>query len=285
MRNLGGGDQGHRRRPRTRSKAPQARGHRGRHRPPHRDQDQTHLEVRLASRPTRKSRRSRRTIEETEKNLRNLTRFTIRWFEEIGKQYGKGRERRTEIASFEKVEARQVVLANEMLYLNASDGFAGYGLKKDDPVEKCSTMDDVIAITREGVLKVIKVAEKFFVGKNPAYLAVFRKEDKKTYSMIYRDGRDGPTYAKRFEISGVTRDREYDLTRGRPGSRVLYFAAHDSREESDQNLVRVVMKPALRLRNLERDFLFGELAVKGRSSKGNLITKHGVDRVVRAPKA
>jgi topoisomerase IV subunit A len=224
-------------------------------------------------------------IAETEKNLRNLTRYSIRWFEEIRKQFGKGRERRTELASFEKVEARQVVLANEMLFLNASDGFAGYGLKKDDPVEKCSTMDDVIAITREGVLKVIKVAEKFFVGKNPAYLAVFRKEDKKTYSMIYRDGRDGPTYAKRFEISGVTRDREYDLTRGRPGSRVLYFAAHDSREESDQNLVRVVMKPALRLRNLERDFLFGELAVKGRSSKGNLITKHGVDRVVRAPKA
>ena len=221
-------------------------------------------------------------IAETEKNLRNLTRFAIRWFEDLKKKYGKERERRTEIGSFERVEARQVVLANETLYLNNADGFAGYGLKKDDPVGKCSTMDDVIVVTREGVLKVTKVAEKFFVGKNPAYIAVFRKDDKKTYSMMYRDGKDGATFAKRFEISGVTRDREYDLTRGRPGTRVLYFMAHDDRAESDQNLVRVVLKPALRLRNVERDFLFGELTVKGRSAKGNMVTKHAVDRVVRA---
>ena len=223
-------------------------------------------------------------IAEAEKNLRNLTRFTIRWFEELKKKYGKGRERRTEIGSFERVEARQVVLANETLYLNSADGFAGYGLKKDEPVEKCSTLDDVVVVTREGVLKVTKVAEKFFVGRNPAYIAVFRKDDRKTYSMMYRDGKDGAVFAKRFEISGVTRDREYDLTRGRPGTRVLYFVAHDNRDESDQNLVRVVLKPALRLRNLERDFLFGELTVKGRSAKGNMVTKHAVDRVVRAQK-
>jgi len=221
-------------------------------------------------------------IAETEKNLRNLTRYTIRWFEQLKKKYGKGRERRTELGSFARVEARQVVLANETLYLDSKNGFAGIGLRKEKPVEKCSHLDDIITITREGVLKVIKVADKFFVGKNPVHVAVFRKDEPKVYSMIYRDGRDGPVYAKRFEISGVTRDREYELGRGRPGTRVLYFTIHDTREESDANLVKIVLKPAPRLRSLERDFLFGELSVKGRGAKGNIVTRHAVDRVVRA---
>jgi topoisomerase-4 subunit A len=224
-------------------------------------------------------------IEETEKNLRNLTRFTIRWFEELKKNHGKSRERRTEIASFDRVVASKVVLANETLYLNNSDGFAGYGLKKDEPVGKCSTLDDIIYVTREGVLTVSKIQEKAFIGKNPAHLAIFRREEKKIYSMVYRDGKDGAVYAKRFEVSGVTRDRGYDLTKGTPGTRILYFISHDTEEESANHMVRVHLKPALRLRSLERDILFGELLVKGRSAKGLLITRHAVDRVVRAPKA
>ena len=223
-------------------------------------------------------------IEDTEKNLRNLTRFTIRWFEELKKNFGKCRERKTEIALFDRVVASKVVLANEMLYLNNSDGFAGYGLKKDDPVGKCSTLDDIIWVTREGVLTVSKIQEKAFIGKNPAHLDIFRRDVKKTYAMVYRDGKDGAIYAKRFEVSGVTRDRGYDLTKGTPGTRVLYFIAHETEEESANHMVRVFLKPALRLRSLERDILFGELLVKNRGAKGLLITRHAVDRVVRAPK-
>lgn len=224
-------------------------------------------------------------IAECEKNLRNLTRYTIRWFEDLRKNYGSGRERRTEITSFDRVVASKVVLANETLYLNNSDGFAGYGLKKDDPVAKCSTLDDIIYVTREGVMTISKIQEKAFIGKNPAHLDIFRRDVKKWYSMVYRDGKDGGIFAKRFEVSGVTRDRPYELTKGTPGTRVLYFIAHDSEEESNNHMVRVHMKPALRLRSMERDILFGEFLVKGRSAKGVLITRHAVDRVVRAPKA
>jgi len=221
-------------------------------------------------------------IAETEKNLRNLTRYAIRWFEDLKKKYGKGRERRTELSSFERVVASKVVIANDTLFLDRSEGFAGYGLKGADAVAKCSRLDDIVVVTREGQLTVSKIQEKAFIGKNPAYLAVFRREESLIYSMIYRDGRDGGVYAKRFQVSGVTRDRAYELTRGTPGSRVLYFTTHTVRAESDANLVKVVLKPALRLRSLEREFLFGELQVKGRSAKGNLITRHAVDRVVRA---
>lgn len=224
-------------------------------------------------------------IAETSKNLRQLTRYAIRWFENLKKKYGSGRERRTELTGFDRVVASQVVVANESLCLDRSEGFAGYALKGADPVAKCSRLDDIIVVTRDGKLTVSRVQEKAFIGKNPAHIAVFKRDVPIVYSMIYRDGRDGPVYAKRFEVSGVTRDRTYELARGTPGTRVLYFAAHSSRRESDENLVRIVLKPALRLRLLEREFLFGELAVKGRSAKGNLVTKHAVDRVVRAASA
>ena len=223
-------------------------------------------------------------IEEVEKNLRNLTRFTIKYFENLKKKYGKGRERKTEITEFGKVNRTQVVIANETLYLDSKNGFAGWGLKKEEAVEKCSQLDDVVVFTNDGKLKVMKVAEKLFVGKRPQYLAVFRKDEEKVFSMIYRDGRDGALFAKRFKIGGVTRDKEYELTKGTKGTRIMYFAVHNSEEESSSNMLVVHLKPALRLRNLARPFQFGEIAIKGRAAKGNIVTKHGVDRVVKAPK-
>ncbi len=223
-------------------------------------------------------------IAEVEKNLRNLTRYTIRYFENLKKKFGKGRERRTEICEFGKVDRTQVVVANEMLYIDRKNGFAGWGLKKEEAIEKCSQLDDVVVFSTDGVLKVTKVAEKAFVGKRPQHIAILRKDEEKIYSMIYRDGRNGPLYAKRFKIGGITRDKEYNLTKGTKGTRIMYFAVHDSEEESAANQVVVHLKPALRLRNLARVFNFGDIAIKGRAAKGNIVTKHGVDRVVRAPK-
>ncbi len=226
-----------------------------------------------------------KAIDETEKNLRNLTRFTIRWFEELGKKYGKDRVRRTEIASFDRVDRMQVVAATETLYLDAKNGFAGYGLKKDgEPVEKCSTIDDIISFTQDGRMRVLKVADKVFVGQKPLRVAVFRKDEDLIYSMIYRDGRDGAILAKRFTVGGITRDKEYDLTKGTPGTRVLYLAVHKSNEESSAQMLLVHLKPVLRMRNLIRPLHFAEFGIKSRSSGGNLVTKHAIEKIVRAPR-
>lgn len=226
-----------------------------------------------------------KAIDETEKNLRNLTKFTIKWFEELGKKHGKGRERRTEIASFDRVDRTQVIAATETLYLDAKNGFAGHGLKKEgEPVEKCSTIDDIISFTQDGKMRVMKVADKVFVGQKPLRVAVFRKEEELIYSMIYRDGRDGPILAKRFTVGGITRDKEYDLTKGTPGTRVLYFAVHKTAEESAAQMLLVHLKPALRMRNLIRPLHFAEFGVKSRSSAGNLVTRNGIEKIIRAPK-
>jgi len=226
-----------------------------------------------------------KAMAETDKNLRNLTKFTIKWYEDIGKKYGKGRERRTEIASFERVDRMQVVAATETLYVDTKNGFAGYGLKKDgEPVEKCSKLDDVISFTQDGKMRVVKVADKVFVGQKPLRVTVFRKDEDLIYSMIYRDGRDGPLMAKRFTVGGVTRDKEYDLTKGKAGTRVVYFAVHKTNEESAAQMLLVHLKPALRMRNLIRPLSFSEFGIKSRSSAGNLVTKHPVEKIVRAPK-
>ena len=226
-----------------------------------------------------------KTIDETEKNLRNLTKFTIRWYEDLGKKYGPGRERRTEITAFDRVDRMQVVAATETLYLDAKNGFAGYGLKKDgEPVEKCSTIDDLIAFTQDGKMRVMKVADKCFVGQKPLRVAIFRKDEDLIYSMIYRDGRDGAIMAKRFTVGGITRDKEYDLTKGTPGTRVLYFAVHKTNEESSAQMLLVHLKAALRMRNLIRPLHFAEFGIKSRSSAGNLVTKHGIEKILRAPK-
>ncbi len=224
-------------------------------------------------------------IDATEKNLRNLTKFTIRWYDELGKKFGVGRDRKTEIASFDRVDRMQVVAATETLYLDSKNGFAGYGLKKDgEPVERCSTIDDIIAFSQDGKMRVVKVAEKVFVGQKPLRVAIFRKEEDLIYSMIYRDGRDGAILAKRFTVGGITRDKEYDLTKGTPGTRILYFAVHKTNEESSAQMLLVHLKAALRMRNLIRPLHFAEFGIKSRSSAGNLVTKHGIEKIVRAPK-
>ncbi|MEM6911922.1 MAG: DNA gyrase/topoisomerase IV subunit A [Verrucomicrobiota bacterium] len=229
-----------------------------------------------------------RSLEEalaaTEKHLRQLTRYTVRWFEGLKKKFGPGRERKTEITTFEKVDRSQVAVATETLYLDRKNGFAGTTLRKEETIAKCSRLDDVLVISRDGLLKVTKVSEKFFVGKNPGHIAIWRKEDDPVFSLLYRDGRDGATFAKRFRVGGVTRDKEYPLTQGKSGTRILYLAVHASEEESNDNLVMVHMKAGQRLRQTERPFLWGEQAIKGRASKGNILTKHAVDRVVRPPK-
>jgi len=223
-------------------------------------------------------------IEETEKNLKQLTRYAIRWFEEIRKKHGKGRERRTEVSSFERVDRTQVILATETLYLDRKNGFAGYGLKKEEPLEKCSTLDDLVTFTQDGKMRVVKVAEKVFVGQRPLHVAILRKDEDLIYSMIYRDGKDGAILAKRFKMGGITRDKEYDLTKGTPGTRILYFAVHKGEAESAAQTLIVHLKPALRMRNLTRPFSFGEIAIKGRASGGNVVTKHAIEKIVRAPK-
>ena len=222
------------------------------------------------------------SIEETEKNLRGLTRYAIRYYENLRKKYGSGKEPRTDEGEFERVDRSQVVAATETLYVDEKNGFAGISLKKERSVEKCSRLDDLIAVSQDAKMRVLKVADKAFVGKRPVHVAIFRKAEEKIYSMIYREGRDGPVMAKRFRVGGVTRDKIYELGKGSAGTRVLYFAAHEDLGESDANTVIVHLKPALRLRNVSREFQFGEIGVKGRGAKGNILTKHAVDRVVRA---
>jgi topoisomerase IV subunit A len=223
-------------------------------------------------------------IDETEKNLKHLTRFTIRWYEQLGKKYGKDRQRLTEISSFDRVDRTQVAAATETLFLDAKNGFAGTSLKKEEPLEKCSMLDDVIVFSADGKMKVIKVAEKFFVGPRPLRVAVFRKDEDLIYSMIYRDGKDGNVMAKRFTVGGVTRDKEYDLTKGTPGSKVLYFKWHSTNEESSAQMLIVHMKSGLRLRNLTRPIHFAEFGIKARGSQGNIVTKHPVEKILIAPK-
>lgn len=223
-------------------------------------------------------------IEEVEKNLRNLTRYAVRYFETLKKKYGKDRERKTELVELAAVNRTQVVAITEVLYLDRKNGFAGWGLKKEEVIAKCSRMDDVLTILPDGKMQVSKISEKAFVGKRPQHVAIFRKDEDKIYSLIYREGRDGPVLAKRFRIGGITRDKEYPLAKGGAGTRILYFAVHDTEEESAANSVLIHLKEQLRLRNLSRVFSFGEIAIKGRGVRGNVVTKHAVDRVVRAPK-
>jgi topoisomerase-4 subunit A len=223
-------------------------------------------------------------ISEADKNLRSLNRYTIRWYEELGKKYGKDRKRLTEISSFARVDRTQVVVASETLYLDAKNGFAGTSLKKEEALEKCSMLDDIIIFTADGKMKITKVADKFFVGPKPLRVAVFRKDEDLIYSMIYRDGKDGTVMAKRFTVGGTTRDKEYDLTKGTPGSKVLYFKWHSTNEESSAQMLMIHMKSGLRLRNLTRPLHFAEFGIKSRGSLGNIVTKHPIEKILLAPK-
>lgn len=225
-------------------------------------------------------------IETTQKHLNHLTKYTIKWFSDLKKKYGMGRGRKTELASFKKVVAQDVVIANETLYVDKKEGFAGFGMKKDEAVCKCSNLDDVIAINQEGKLIVSKVSEKAFFGKNILHIDIFNRAEPNsiTYCMVYRDGRSGPTLAKHFTTGGVTRDREYDLTKGTPGSRVLYISCYPT-EGGEADAVKINLKPAPRLRKTEEELFFKDLAVRGRSAGGNIVTKNPVRNVVRMTKA
>ena len=202
-----------------------------------------------------------------------MTKNAIKWFTELKTQYGKGRERKTELSSFKKVVAQDVVIANETLYVDKKEGFAGTSMKKDESVCKCSSLDDVIAINQEGKLIVSKVSEKAFFGKNILYIDIFNRAEPNalTYCMVYRDGRTGSTLAKHFTTGGVTRDKEYDLTKGKPGSRVLYISCYPT-ENGEPDAVKIKLKPAPRLRKIEEEVRFKDLSVRGRGTCGNIIS-------------
>ncbi|GET33233.1 DNA topoisomerase IV subunit A [Prolixibacter bellariivorans] len=210
-------------------------------------------------------------------NIENIIDYTIDWFKRLKTKYGKGRERRTEIRSFENIEATKVVVANEKLYIDREEGFMGTSLKKAEYVCDCSDIDDIIIFRRDGSYYITKVSEKAFIGKDILHLAVFKKNDKRTiYNLVYRDGRAGNTYMKRFFVTGVTRDKEYNMTKGTPGSRILYFSVNPNGEAE---VLKVMLKPRPRLKKLTLDIDMGELAIKGRSSMGNLVTKHDIHKV------
>lgn len=216
-------------------------------------------------------------IKEVKHNLKHLTDYAIAWFEKLKAKYGKDRGRKTEIRVFDKVEAAKVALANVKLYMNREDGFIGTTLRKDEFVCDCSDIDEIIVFREDGKFTVTKVAEKNFVGKGIIHAQVFKKNDERTvYNMIYKDGQTGTAYVKRFSVLGVTRDREYDLTKGSKGSRTLYFTANPNGEAE---VVNVQLKPHSKLRKLQMDVDFAEIAIKGRGSQGNIVTKFPIRKI------
>lgn len=216
-------------------------------------------------------------IKKVRHHLRHLTDYAIAWFERLKDKYGKGRERKTELRIFEKVEAAQVALANVKLYVNRAEGFIGTGLKKDEYVGDCSDIDDIITFGENGTCLVTKVQDKVFVGKDILHVGVFKKGDERTvYNMIYKDGKTGVSYIKRFSVLAVTRDKEYDLTKGSKGSKALYFTANPNGEAE---VVNVQLKPHSKLRKLNFDLDFAEIAIKGRVSQGNMVSKYPIKKI------
>lgn len=216
-------------------------------------------------------------IAQVKHHLANLVEYAIEYFKNLKKKYGEGRERKTEIKQLETIVATQVVMANEKLYMNKAEGFVGTSLKKDEFVCECSDIDDIIAFTKDGKMKVFKVADKVFVGKDIIHVAIFRKNDERTtYNMIYRDGPKGITFMKRFNVTGVTRDKVYDLTKGTPGSVVYWFTANPN-GETDKVIVH--LRQVAGLRKLEIDVDFAEMEIKARSAVGNIVTKYTVNKV------
>ncbi|MGN0003040.1 MAG: DNA gyrase/topoisomerase IV subunit A [Sphingobacterium composti] len=216
-------------------------------------------------------------IKEVKKNLKHLTEYTIEWFEYLRSKYAKGRERKTELRVFDKVEAAQVALANAKLYVNRAEGFIGTGMKKDEFVTDCSDIDDIIVFREDGKYSVVKVQDKVFVGKDIIHVAVFKKGDERTiYNAIYRDGTQGNTYVKRFAVTAVTREKDYDVTKETKGSKILYFTANPNGEAE---VVNVQLKPHTKLRKLTFDLDFAEIAIKGKGSMGNLVSKYPVKKI------
>jgi topoisomerase IV subunit A len=216
-------------------------------------------------------------MKEVQHHLDNLIDFAIDYFAKLKEKYGKGRERQTELRSFENIEATKVVLRNTKLYVNMEEGFFGTGLKKDEYVTDCSDIDDIIVFLRDGKMMISKVDDKKFVGKDIIHIAVFDKNDKRTiYNMIYRDGKNGSTFIKRFNVSGVTRDKFYDLTQEKPGSQVLYFSANPNGEAE---VVTILLRQVGSVKKLKWDVDFSDIAIKGRASRGNTVTKYPIKKI------
>lgn len=223
--------------------------------------------------------RIKQEIADIERDLAHMTDVTINWFEYLRQKYGQEHPRRTEIRNFDTIEVTKVVEANRKLYINRQEGFVGTGLKKDELVCNCSDLDDIIIFYRDGKFKVTKVAEKIFVGKNILHVQVFKKNDTRTiYNCVYRDGKTGPYYIKRFNITAMTRDKMYDLTQGKPGSRVVYFTANPNGEAE---VIKVTLEPDPKRKKqnifMEKDF--SEVLIKGRAAKGNLLSKKNIHRI------
>ena len=216
-------------------------------------------------------------IKEVEYHLERLVEYTIAWYKGLKARYGSKYPRKTELRTFDTIEAAKVVEANERLYINREDGFIGTGLKKDEFVCNCSDIDDVIIFYKDGKYKVVKVQDKLYVGKNIQYLALFKKNDKRTiYNVVYRDGKSGFYYIKRFNVTGVTRDKEYDLTQGKAGSKIIYFTANPNGEAET---IKITHKPRPRLKVLTFEKDFSEIAIKGRQAMGNILTKNDVFKI------
>ena len=221
--------------------------------------------------------RLKNEIDEIDNHLAHITDFTINWFENLKNKYGKNFERKTEIRNFDVIVATKVAEANEKLYINREEGFIGTGLKKDEFVCNCSDIDDVIIFYKDGKYKIVRISDKLFVGKNILYVNIFKKNDKRTiYNVIYRDGKDGAYFIKRFNVTSMIRDREYDITQGNPGSKIMYFTANPNGEAE---VVKVTLRPNPRIKKLilERDF--SEISIKGRQSMGNLLTRLEVHKI------
>jgi topoisomerase IV subunit A len=216
-------------------------------------------------------------LAEVEDNLANIVRYTIDFFQDLLKKYGKGRERRTEITQFGEVQAAVVAANNQKLYVDRENGFIGYGLKKDEYIMDCSDIDDIVVFRADGKLSVVKIQEKVFVGKNVLYCSVFRKNDeRRIYNVIYLDGKESRTFAKRFAVTGVTRDKEYDITKGSPRSKILHFSAN---ENGEAEIVTINLTAATTAKKKIFDFDFSELLIKNRSAMGNLVTKYAVRKI------
>ncbi len=216
-------------------------------------------------------------IRQVNHDLEHLVDFAVAYYENLLKKFGKGRERKTEIRLFDTIQAKTVAIANTKLYVNYADGFIGTGLKKDELVAECSDLDDIIAFTKAGKMKVVKVADKTFIGKDIIHVAVFDKtNDRITYNMIYVDGKTGTSFAKRFNVTGITRDKEYDLTKGEDKSRVHYFSVNPNGEAE---VVKILLSPNCSARNKELDFYFEEMDIKSRGSIGNQVTKYPIKSV------
>lgn len=218
-------------------------------------------------------------MDEVQNHLEHITDYAINYFRQLLKKYGAGRERKTEIRNFEQIEATQVVIANTKLYANCADGFVGTTLKKDDFICDCSDIDDIIVFMQDGSYRVSKVSEKAFFGKNIIHIAVFRKNDERTiYNAAYRDGKTGIVYMKRFNVTGVMRDKEYNVTKGEKNSKVLYFSANPNGEAE---IIKVYLRPNPRLRKNVFEVDFSTQAIKGRNSQGNILTKHPTLKILK----